>query len=123
LLQACKDILHLDYPDEKGVSLRSKLEQAWKSTGYKVKDPLLDKELLIPIEAKHLWDWFWDLRSGVGGGGFGPSPINHREIVAWSFNMGIYLNPWEINTIRDLDNCYMEYVNEELEKRSKKKNK
>lgn len=34
-----------------------------------------------PSEAAGLWDDYWELRSGVGGG---PVPVSHLEMLAWA---------------------------------------
>jgi hypothetical protein len=99
------------------VTLRKKLEQVYESSGYKVRDPLLDKEILIPVEVQHLFALFWKLRSGVGGNGFGPNPISQLEIFCWSQNHGVTLSPGDISILQSLDHHYIEHVG----KQSKKK--
>lgn len=36
------------------------------------------------------------------GGGFGPTPITHAEILAWQTNMRRTLQPWEVSMLRRL---------------------
>jgi hypothetical protein len=99
------------------VTLRKKLEQVYESSGYKVKDPLLDKEILIPVEVQHLFELFWKLRSGIGGSGFGPNPISQLEIRCYIMNFGIDLSPGEITILQVLDHHYMEHVGKQSEKK------
>lgn len=35
-------------------------------------------------------------------GGMGPAPLTHVELRAWQTNMGLQLQPWEANALRDL---------------------
>ena len=97
------------------MTLRKKIEQVYESSGGKVKDPLLDKEVLIPIEGQYIFELFWRLRACIGGSGFGPNPISNMEIMAWMLNMGVNLSPGEIRTIQKLDSVYMDYVSKKTE--------
>lgn len=98
------------------MTLRKKLEQVYESSGYKVKDPLLDKEILIPVEVQHLFELFWKLRGGIGGSGFGPNPISQLEIRCYVMNFGIDLSPGDINIVQTLDHHYMEHSSKQQEK-------
>ena len=64
-----------------------------------------------------LFELFWKLRSGIGGSGFGPNPISHMEIMAWGSNMGVVLSPFEIDTIKKMDNVYLDFANRQAEKK------
>jgi hypothetical protein len=91
------------------VTLRHKLEQVYESSGGKVRDPLLDKEIKIPVEGQFLFELFWKLRSGVGGNGFGPNPISQLEIHCYMQNNGVSLSPGDISILQSLDHHYLEY--------------
>jgi len=99
------------------VTLRKTLEQVFESSGGKVRDPLLDKEILVPIEVQYLFELFWKLRSGIGGSGFGPNPISQMEIMSWMINQGVQLSPWEITLIQNMDNHYMEHYSKQQDKK------
>jgi hypothetical protein len=43
----------------------------------------------------------------------GPNPISYDIIKAWCELYGITLNPWEIDTIKALDNLWIKTVGEE----------
>lgn len=49
--------------------------------------------------------YLMDLLFEVGpaqGGGFGPLPITHQELLAWQVNMRRFLQPWEVSMLRRL---------------------
>jgi hypothetical protein len=96
------------------VTLRNKLEQACSSGAPR--DPLLEKEISIPIEGLYLFELFWKLRSGIGGSGFGPNPISQLEIRCYVMNFGIDLSPGEIEILQKLDREYMEHSAKQSEK-------
>jgi len=98
------------------VTLRHRLEQVYESSGGKVRDPLLDKEILIPVEVQHLFELFWKLRSGVGGSGFGPNPISQLEIFCYMRNYGADLSPGDISILQSLDHHYMEHSSKHQDK-------
>ena len=89
------------------MTLRKRLEQACSSGAPR--DPLLDKEILIPVEVQHLFELFWKLRGGIGGSGFGPNPISQLEILCFMQNSGVTLSPGDIEVLQKLDRVYMEY--------------
>ena len=99
------------------MTLRNKLEQVCESSGGKVRDPLLEKEIQIPIEGLHLFELFWKLRSGIGGSGFGPNPISQLEIRCYVMNFGIDLSPGEIGILQSLDHHYIEHAGKQSEKK------
>jgi hypothetical protein len=107
VITALKTTLKLDYPDKNGVTLRQTLEQACSSGAPR--NPLLDEEILIPVEVQYLFELFWKLRSGIGGSGFGPNPISQLEIFCYMHNYGIHLSPGDISILQILDHHYMEH--------------
>jgi hypothetical protein len=42
--------------------------------------------------------------------GFGPNPISHSEILAWSQLYNARLTGWELSVIRRLDILYMQHA-------------
>jgi hypothetical protein len=116
VIEALKVTLQLDYPDKDGVTLRKKLEQVYESSGGKVRDPLLDIEILIPVEIQHLFELFWKLRGGIGGSGFGPNPISQLEIWCYMQNQGVSLSPGDISIVQSLDQHYIEHSAKHQEK-------
>lgn len=107
VIEALKVTLQLDYPNKDGVTLRQTLEQACSSGAPR--NPLLDKEILIPVEVQHLFELFWKLRGGIGGSGFGPNPISQLEIFCFMQNSGVSLSPGEIEVLQKLDYHYLEH--------------
>ena len=94
--------MRLDSPRADGTSLRDHLEAAEAATGE-----TLFEEIDIPPEAEHLWLWFWDLHAGRGSNGWGPAPIGYADIEAWSRLYGTEPTPWEVQTLRQMDNSYL----------------
>lgn len=42
----------------------------------------------------------------------GPNPIGWSDIMAWRACMGINPLPWEIRTLKDLDNAFLRVMGE-----------
>lgn len=55
--------MELDFPEDDGVTMRSRLNQVWKQTGIKPPE-LFSKPL--PYEYHYLVDIFWDIWSSDG---------------------------------------------------------
>ena len=53
----------------------------------------------VPLQ--YLMDYLFEVGPAAGGG-FGPSPITHQELLAWQVNMRRMLQPWEISMLRRL---------------------
>lgn len=86
-------------PRQDGSTLRDHLEVAETATGERlIEDPE------IPAAGEHLWNWFWELHSGRGGG-FGPSPLSYQELAAWARLTGSEPGPWEVRALRKMDNA------------------
>ncbi len=62
---------------------------------------------------RYLWAAFLALHRARSSSGFGPNPISWAEIEAYSRLNWLFLDPWEVDTIRSLDEAYMEFVAEQ----------
>ena len=65
-------------------------------------------ELPLSPALEHLWRWFNEL-TGTRGGGFGPNPISHQDIAAWSHNTCSNPSPWEVNMILKIDREWLKF--------------
>lgn len=91
-------------PDDKGVSLRARLEQVEEQTGNRPPD--LDGPPL-PEVVDHLPEIHLELRAAAGGTGFGPAPVAYAELWAWCTLTGVMLDPFEVECIMALDAAYL----------------
>jgi hypothetical protein len=64
----------------------------------------------LPWGAELLWEWFWELRWASGSSGPGARPISHGEIKAWAELQGLELNPWEVHTLRAMDQTFLNFL-------------
>lgn len=101
----------MDFPDDKGVSERSRLRQVAKSTNI---EPEFDDDS-IPEELAFLWSTFWELYSADG--------IMFSELLAWEQLTGIHLVGMERRILMAASNKAVSTVNEierkKLERSSK----
>jgi hypothetical protein len=58
-----------------------------------------------PYEGEYLWNWYVELASARGGSGFGPNPIGFCDIEAWARLTGRRPIPWEVETLRRMDDA------------------
>jgi len=72
------------------------LRQIEKSTGV---TPEELKVTPIPVQVKHIWDCFIDLRSAVPW----DAPLSYSEVYAYSTMMSIPFSPLEVKTLMDMD--------------------
>jgi hypothetical protein len=70
-------------------------------------------EALFPELASHVWATFIELHNGRTYGMSGPHPLSFDIIKSWCDLMGVALNPWEIDTIKSLDNIWITITGEE----------
>ena len=56
--------------------------------------------------------------SNRGGGGFGPAPLTHRDMLAFFELSQIDPVPWEIELIEALDSRYLASIAEDKTKES-----
>lgn len=66
-----------------------------------------DEPQLSPA-LEHIWGWYNEL-SGTRSGGFGPKPINHQDIMAWSHNTCSDPSPWEVAMILKIDQAWLKF--------------
>lgn len=67
-------------PDEKGVSLKDHLENAFAQSG--VRHPALTPPPLS-FHLQRAWSWFWELSNRRGSSGFGPCALTFQDFIAW----------------------------------------
>lgn len=67
----------------------------------------------IPTELRYLWSTFLSLSRARGNNGFGPNPLSFTEIEAWCRLMHIRLDPWEVDTLRAIDDAFLEVAAEQ----------
>jgi hypothetical protein len=72
-----------------------------------------NSDALFPDVAAHIWSSFLELHEGRTYGMSGPNPISYDIIKAWCDLTSITLSPWEIETIKSLDNLWIKTIGEE----------
>lgn len=98
-----------DYPDKDGVSLRQHVESL-KTQNTPIELSGYPEPPKVPYGGEYVWDLFWNLRNGVGGNGFSPSPISYQEILAYSQLTGIRFSPFVLDAIRYMDAKYLDQL-------------
>ncbi|WP_435406470.1 phage tail assembly chaperone [Pseudomonas juntendi] len=63
----------------------------------------------LPAAVDHVWGWYLELHAARGGSGFGPSPIGFTEMAAWAALTGNHPSPWEVETLRALDQAHLDH--------------
>lgn len=86
LCEAVKAKIRLDYPDKRGVTLRSQLEHVEDSTG--IHDELLDS-VNVPLGGEFIWEIFWKIAKD----------FTYTELEAFCNLTGLHLGLWEINAL------------------------
>ncbi|HEY0838178.1 MAG TPA: hypothetical protein VGE72_29995 [Azospirillum sp.] len=82
--------------------------------GHAAAQAMLDRlEAPPPYGSEHLWRWFLDLHGRRGSNGYGPNPLDFREIQAWAAVAGLRPAPWEIEVITALDDAYLRHQAEQ----------
>lgn len=85
------------------MALEAHLRQASRSKGWqKVAQAAELSDAEIPFVLLYLWEAFLQLNQ-TRQYGLGPLPILYNEILAYSALMGVDFEPWEINTLKQLD--------------------
>lgn len=64
----------------------------------------------VPWAGRRIWSIFLDLNAARGSNGWGPNPISHPEIEAWSRLHREPVRPWELEILRAMDAAYLEYA-------------
>jgi len=118
--------LEMDMPNEQGTTQRESLQHVLNSTPqdsppYLSARAQLDEEPEIPYCLQHVWDWFWELNSGRPSGFNGPEPLTYSEIQSWKNVKEILVRDFEIDIIKYLDTLYLNHINAENKKKSRKK--
>ena len=90
------------------------LAQVAKQLGKSLDDiEQSNSDALFPDIASYVWATFLSLHDGRTYGMSGPNPISYDIIKAWCDLYGVELNPWEIDTIKALDNLWIKITSEE----------
>ena len=90
------------------------LAQVAKQLGKSLDDiEQSNSDALFPDIASYVWAAFLSLHDGRTYGMSGPNPISYAIIMAWCDLYGVELNPWEIDTIKALDNLWIKTTSEE----------
>lgn len=61
----------------------------------------------LPRETAHLWEWYQDL-SGARGAGFSINAISWIDLWAYFDLKRMRPEPWEVQTLRALDEAFMQ---------------
>lgn len=94
---------------------RDHLAQVAKQLGKEVDDvEKFNSDALFPDAASHIWVAFLELHDGRTYGMSGPNPISYDIIKAWCDLTSVQLSPWEIETIKSLDNLWIKITGEEV---------
>jgi len=72
-------------------------------------------DAIFPDLASHLWATFLELHDGRTYGMSGPNPISYDIIKAWCDITSVDLSPWEVSTIKALDNLWIKTTSEEAD--------
>lgn len=70
----------------------------------------------VPWAGRRLWSVFLDLNAARGSNGWGPNPISHSEIEAWSRLHREPVRPWELDILRAMDAAYLEHATQTASK-------
>jgi hypothetical protein len=90
------------------------LAQVAKQLGKSLDDvEQANSAALFPDIASYVWATFLSLHDGRTYGMSGPNPISYDIIKAWCDLYGVALNPWEIDTVKALDNLWIKITSEE----------
>lgn len=93
----------LDGPKKDGSTLRSHYRNVERQTGKQ-----MFEEPLPPIDATHVWEWFWELNPGRTIGPMGdPGALTFAEIDAWARLTSANPEPWEIMALKQMDTAFL----------------
>lgn len=59
----------------------------------------------VPAGGQALWDAFCSMSSGRQAGLGGAGPIPPSEVLAWQQLQGVRFTPWELDTLRAMDDA------------------
>lgn len=72
-------------------------------------------EIHIPDGCDYLWEWFFDISSGVDRAGDGYCcPITFSDYAAWERMTGAIVKPEEYAILRSMDASFVEEMNAEI---------
>ena len=90
------------------------------SEEYKAIVAELEKENNIPACLRHIWEWFWELRTTAGSGFSAPNPITYTEISNWANLKHIQIYPHEVEIIKELDCAFINFQANKVKSKGKK---
>lgn len=93
----------------------------WRQTGIKPKELEDLKEL--PESCTQVWRWFIDLNNSRSSNGFGVNPISYSDIKSYIDLIGVNIEDWELQLIKQFDNEAMNSYVKEAELERKKASK
>lgn len=102
----------MDYPNDKGVTNRSHLNQIWDQTGVK---PEQYREPGVPIAGEDLLEIFWDLRTFCGDG------ITWADVYYYSLLKQIRFENYEIRILQRLSSEFNKWTSKKLRSQHKPK--
>ena len=122
LISFCKQEFELNSKSSGKSSLREQLELIKKKTG-KLPDEY-ETLLECPAYLSDVWRYFLQLHSKRTSNGFGINAISYSEVLAFCKLKGVYLQPYEVDLIMQLDNvCLDFYAKEQEQDRQKQEDK
>ncbi len=62
----------------------------------------------MPFGLQHVWEAYWDMRSGTGAGLAGPSPLAHAEMLAWNSTTESGFGARHFALLKAMDAAYLE---------------
>ncbi len=77
----------------------------------------------LPESCTQVWRWFIDLNNSRSSNGFGVNPISYSDIKAYIDLIGVEIEDWELQLIKQLDNEAMNSYAKEAELERKKASK
>ena len=104
----------MDYPDNKGVTNRSHLNQIWDQTGSK---PEQYKDPSIPIAGEDLLYIFWELRTFCG------DAITWSDIYHYGLLHQIRFKNYELKILQRLNSEFNKWTSKKLRNQNKAKSK
>lgn len=88
-------------PEGSKTTLRTQLNQVWKTTGVQPKD--LANAPKLPDELVYLWDAYVEVYTGIR--------LTYTEVKSWLQVTKRFLSPNEIHAIMELDNLNYKITN------------
>lgn len=70
----------------------------------------------VPWAGRRIWSIFLDLNATRGSNGWGPNPISHSEVEAWSRLHREPVRPHELEILRAMDTAYLKHATQTASK-------